>query len=133
MALPEQSIGAQKFIVLQGNPVRPSQKLTLDEWLGTDGTEVTRTGVRGVPFTMISQVDTTTLQTADDKYQDYIDLIEANPQTLTQDGIAQNGYKVQVLDVERVRRAALTQSVGGLNDNPQALLICAWTLIAIAN
>ncbi len=133
MALPEQSIGEHKFIILQGNPVVPSEKLVIDEWLGIDGTEITRTGKRGIPFTMVSQVDQTTLKAADTTYQEYLDMIEDDPQTLTQDGEAVAGAKFQVLDVERIRRTSITESVGGLKNNPQALLVCAWTMIGIAN
>ena len=135
MAITDNKIGQFKFIALQGNASAPSEQLAVDQRIGVDGTEITQTGRRGVPFTMRSQVDVPSIETGEQRYREYLALTGQNPVDVVKDGVSSNAgdWKAQVLEVRLVRLVALTASVGGIEENPQAFLVCDWTLLAVAN
>lgn len=133
MALDTNSIGNFAFIALHGDPAPPREQLEVSARPAVEGVTVTRTGKRGVPFRMRSQVDQASYETARATYRQYVDLIRDDPQVLIQGGVVSTSefYKVQVLDVRAVRIGPIKSASGGLNSPSLGWLECDWDLIAI--
>lgn len=136
MAVLDNKIGDFDFIALRGNVNAPAMQLVLDQRAGVDGVEVTQTGTRAAPSVLTSARDVADLAAGRRLYRDYLDSITENPVEVIQDGESSldGQWKAQVLGVRLVVLEAITASVGGLEeDPPSAILVCEWTIIAIAN
>ena len=126
-------IGNFQFLALHGHPVPPKGQPQVLARPGVDGVGIWRTGERGVPFEMVSQVDMPDMATARRVFKLYVESIEQNPVPLIQDDYdyAAEGFNVVVLDVQERQRHALATSTGGLNLPSLAYLEAAWVLIAV--
>lgn len=135
MAVTDNKIGDHDFITLRGNVNAPAEQLEIDQRIGVDGTEITQTGKRAQPSTLTSFRDVLTLASGRNLYREYLDLIQENPVEVIKDGEASldGQWKAQVTGVRLLSLTAITTSVGGINVTPEAVLVCEWTLIAIAN
>lgn len=136
MAVTDNSIGDFDFLTLSGNVNAPAEQLVLDQRIGVAGTEVTRTGIRAVESVLTSTRDVLDLTAGRRLYREYLDLINDNPVEVVKDGepSLDGLWKGQVLGVRLVILQAITAAVGGIEeDPPAAILVCEWTIIAIAN
>lgn len=135
MAATDNSIGEFDFIALRGNANAPSQQIVVDQRIGVSGTELTQTGERGTPFTVLSQVDVLDLNAGRATYREYLALINGNVVVVVKDGESSmdGNWQAVVLEVRLRRLVAVSGSVGGLGEEVGAFLECEWTLIAIAN
>lgn len=135
MALGTNQIGDFIFIALLGQREPPRQQLEIEARPSVDGLTIIRTGSRGVPFRLRSQVDQGTYNGAWTTFRSYLALINADPVAMVQGGInsTAEGFKVQVLDVRPVKIGPIKSSSGGLNAPSAAWLECDWDLVAIAN
>lgn len=136
MAVTDNSIGDFDFLTLRGNVNAPAEQLVLDQRIGVDGTEATRTGVRATPSVLTSTRDVLDGAAGRRLYREYLDLINDNPVEVVKDGepSLDGLWKAQVLEVRLVILQAITAAVGGIEeDPPAAILVCEWTIIAIAN
>ena len=133
MALDTNSIGSFSFIALLGDLVPPREQLEVSARPAVEGVTVTRTGKRGMPFRLRSQVDQASYAAARATYRQYVDLIRDDPQVLIQGGVVSTSefYKVQVLDVRAVRIGPIKSASGGLFAPSLGWLECDWDLIAI--
>ena len=127
------SIGEFQFIALQGHPIPPREQPEVISRGGVDGVGVWRTGKRGEPFELVSQVDVASMDGARRLFKQYVDTIAQDPVVLVQDNYdySAEGWKVVVLDVQQRQRHAIISAVGGLNSPSRAFLECAWKLVAI--
>jgi hypothetical protein len=137
MALLDNSIGAHRFIAIYGVPEPPREVLELDERGGTDGTEITKLGIKGRPFQLVTHVDAVSYNFARSTFDQYRLLIADPPVDLIVGGVnssaANPPYKVKVLNVTPIRIDRIAGAVGGLNAPSAGWLECAWDLIAIPN
>lgn len=136
MALTDNSIGIFNFISLHGEWKPPAEQVLIDQRPGVDGTTITRTGRRGVPFRMVSFVDLAAFSDVPTKLSRYQELITGDPQQIIwagQDGIAQPvPFQVQVLAVDMIRGGPMHGAFGNaLNPPSLAYIECIWTLVAI--
>jgi hypothetical protein len=134
MARLDNSIGEFDFGGISGNPLPPSEFLSIDQRPGLDGTEITREAVKGLPFTLVTWVDEASYEAAWGLYRDYLALKQGDPVPLVHAGINSEtveNYLVQVLDVRPLEVKACRPGAGGLNPPSLAMLICEWHLIAI--
>jgi hypothetical protein len=129
------SIGEFQFITVLGHPVGPREQPEVIARSGVDDVGVWRTGKRGEPFELVSQVDVASMDGARRLFKQYVDSIGQDPVVLIQDDYdySAEGWKVVVLDVEERQRHAIISAVGGLNLPSLAFLECAWKLVAIQN
>lgn len=133
MALGTNSLGDFSFIALLGNREPPRQQLEIEARPSVDGLTIIRTGSRGTPFRLRSQVDAASYNAAWTTFRSYLGLISADPVVLTQGGIVSTaeGYKVQVLDVRPVRIGPIKTASGGLNAPSLGWVECDWDLVAV--
>jgi len=124
-------IGEFEFLTLHGRPSPPAEQVEVVARGGVDGLGIWRTGVRGQPFRMFSQVDAPSLEIAADEFERYQALIGQDPVEMVQDDVIRD-WKVAVLGVQLVSRYAIMVPVGGLNFPSLAWLEAEWTLVAIA-
>lgn len=126
-------IGDFLFIALHGHPGLPKEQPQVVARGGVDGVGIWRTGVRGAPFQMISQVDMPSLNAAKTLFAAYAGWIAQDPVVLIQDDYdySAQGWQVVVLDVELRQCHALVTSDGGINPPSLAYLEVAWTLQAV--
>ncbi len=135
MAIPVNLIKGSYFMSLVGQIEPPRAMLEVDQRGGVDGSEILRTGKRGVPFTLVSTVDCSSY--ADGQWifkNEYQQLwIEADAGNLVQSDydVSTDGYYVKVLGVRMLSLRQARVIVGGLNYTSGAILICEWTLLAI--
>lgn len=123
----QNSIGTFEFIALIGGVARPRQTLEISERPGTDDATITWTGVKGRPFQLHSQVDAASYNHARTLYEQYIDLIDAEPVDVVQGGL--HGGLHQVLEVEILRIGVLAAAAGQRIHPPSGGWIeCLWTL-----
>lgn len=135
MPVTTNSIGDFSFIALLGQREPPRQQLEIEARPSVDGLTIIRTGTRGAPFRLRSQVDAASYNAAWTTFRSYLALIAADPVAMIQGGInsTAEGFKVQVLDVRPVKIGPLKTPVGGLNAPSLGWLECDWDLVAIAN
>lgn len=133
MALDTNSIGDFSFIALLGNREPPRQQLEIEARPSVDGLTIIRTGSRGTPFRLRSQVDAVSYNAAWTTFRQYLNLTNSDPVVLTQGGIVSTseGFKVQVLDVRPVRIGPIKTSSGGLNAPSLGWVECDWDLVAV--
>lgn len=133
MALGTNSIGDFSFIALLGNREPPREQLEIEARPSVNGLTIIRTGSRGTPFRLRSQVDAASYNAAWSTFRQYLSLINDDPQLLIQGGIysSSEGYMVQVLDVHPVRIGPIKTASGGLNAPSLGWLECDWDLVAI--
>lgn len=136
MAVPVNRIGTFTFLTLRGNPEPLKRQLELASRAGVDGITATRTGKRGVPFTLQSGVDTATRAAARTLFTQYVQSIGTDPVQLTwyDLGMVGESFKVLVRDVRPVDVARIINSSGGISGTTPALgyLVCDWDLIAVS-
>ncbi len=133
----QNSIGGHEFLAILGNIVPTRERLLPPvQRPGVDGTGIRKAGNKGSLFTLISQVDSATIDSARAKAELYLEQIDADPVVLIISDYnfsTQDNWKVKVYDV-RVRRIhGIVQATGGINDPSGAFLECEWNLMAIAN
>jgi hypothetical protein len=135
MAVTDNKIGDFDFISLNGNVNAPAEQLVIDQRIGIDGTEITQTGKRALPSILRSHRDVEDLAAGRRLYREYLDSIQDNPVEVIKDGESSldGAWKGQAIEVQLIYLGGMSGSVGGLEDNPAAFLICEWTIIAIAN
>jgi hypothetical protein len=133
MALGDNYIGDFRFIALLGNREPPRQQLEIEARPSVDGLTIIRTGSRGTPFRLRSQVDAASYNAAWTTFRQYLNLTNSDPVVLTQGGIVSTseGFKVQVLDVRPVRIGPIKTSSGGLNAPSLGWVECDWDLVAV--
>ena len=133
MALDTNYIGDFSFIALLGNREPPRQQLEIEARPSVDGLTIIRTGSRGTPFRLRSQVDAVSYNAAWTTFRQYLNLTNSDPVVLTQGGIVSTseGFKVQVLDVRPVRIGPIKTSSGGLNAPSLGWVECDWDLVAV--
>lgn len=123
-------IGNFEFVALHGSPLPPTEQPELVARAGVDGVGGWRTGVRGTPFRMLSQVDMPTYEIAGQVSINYTVLIGQDPVSLVQDDV-EFPYQVVVLSVVERSRRGMVISTGGLYPPSAAWLESEWTLMAV--
>lgn len=133
MALGTNSIGDFTFIALLGGREPPREQLEIEARPSVDGLTIIRTGSRGTPFRLRSQVDAASYNGAWTTFRQYLALIKSDPVVLTQGGIVSTaeGFKVQVLNVHPVKIGPIKSASGGLNTPSLGWLECDWDLVAV--
>ena len=110
----------------------PRERQRIEQRLGIDGFEITNLGSVGQPGRLITWRDVKTWTDGFDVFEDYRSLIGAGPQIITINGypLTADGYKVVVLDVQKLAHQPSSLIVGNkLENSPAAILECAWTLL----
>lgn len=133
MALLDNSIGAETFLGIRG-PLAPAKEiLSLDERPGVNGTEVTKEGKKGRPFTVRTWVDAASYEAARTKFIDYTDLIGTDAAILIRGGVSSlaEGYRVIILDVREVYIGKIVPGPGGLNAPSAGYIECDWDLLPV--
>lgn len=104
MALTTNKIGDHEFIALRGEPIPPAQMTVVSDRPGVAGSETITQGIKGKPFSMISEVDAESYAAAKTLHDQYKLLIGGNAVNLVQGGAESDsqGYRVLVLGVEPV-------------------------------
>lgn len=131
----QNAIGNFTFIALLGNPVPPKGQPQVIARPGVDGVGIWRSGKRGEPFKMVSQVDAPSMRVARNAMAAYVASIEQNPVALIQDDYdySSEGWKVVVLDVVQRQCHAIISAVGGINPPSLAYLEAEWALVAVSS
>lgn len=134
MAATDNNIGDFDFLTMRGNVDAPAMQLTLDQRIGVDGVQVTQTGTRAEPSVLTTTRDVEDLAAGRALYREYQELIEEAPVAVIKDGESSidGQWQAQVMGVRLVVMQAITASVGGIGEAVGAVLVCEWTLIAIA-
>lgn len=130
----QNQIGDHRFLFLQGNPDPPKEMPDLMARGGVDGVGVWRTGVRGKPFALRSQVDCASMDEAREEFARYAQSIAQDAVALIQDDYdyTAEGWLVVVLDVRETARHVQIRSTGGFfSPGPSAWLEAEWTLVAV--
>lgn len=127
-------IGQFAFISLDGNPDIPKPSVELVARPGVNGLGFFQTGTRGQPFPLRSFTDADTFQTARFLASAYTTLI-GTIQPLVWSGLpmAADGIYVEVLDVRPVDVRAVAGGLGVTVENPGAICVCDWFLVAVAS
>lgn len=133
MPLLENRIGDYTFLGISGEIEAPKQILSIEERPGVNGTEITRFGKKGRPFTVRTWVDAATYEFAVAYYDLYIALIDGDPLEIVKGGVSSlvEDYKVQVLDVRKVYVGRIVAGPGGLAPPSQGYIECEWTLLSV--
>lgn len=121
------------FLSLQGAPIWPVEQLKIIQRVGVDGTAFLRTGKRGRPFSVTSQVDCFDAEHGLVLLRQYQALIGASPVLYMQGGVVYADYNlwVEVLDVQQQALVALANSSGGWYPPSRAMLTARWDLIGL--
>lgn len=125
-------LGNEAFVTLDGEVRVPSEQLEIVDRPGVDGLGFWRTGVRGMPFELVSGVDVQHLGAGQQKRLAYAALIGSNPLSLVQYDVHWDQVELRfvVLDVEtQIREIAAL--VGGFSQASRAWVRARWTLIAV--
>lgn len=133
MPLLENKIGPFQFLGIRG-PLAPLKEiLSLDERPGVNGTEITREGEKGRPFTVRTWVDQASYQDARNTFLLYLFQIGRDPVQMIRGGENSfaEGYRVIVLDVREVFIGTIVPGPGGLNAPSAGYLECDWDLLAV--
>ena len=130
-------IGEFKFIILDGRWVPPFEHKEAWDRKGLDGIQTATSGKRGVPFTLRSFRDCEDWEEADQLIEKYRGLISEDPVTCVLNGVTsdkreKNPFKVDVQNVQPVEHRESPVISGGFSEESTAMLVCEWTLIAIA-
>ena len=137
MPRPKYKIGRFDFLTIEGEPVLPREMLELDQRPGVDGTEITRVGFKGTPFSLVTQRDYKSLTKAWATIDEYTALTDEDPQELIKADVSSvlQRYKVQVLDVIPLRVTGIAKPTGGLENHAAngkpAYAWVRWDLIAV--
>lgn len=125
------SIGEFEFITLTGRPPVWQTVVEVDHRPGVDGNSLWQSRVSAEPFQMVSMVDCQNLTHADELLNEYADLIDGDPVTMTYAGVDYAAhYKVAVQRVELIQVTPLLACVGNLINPPsEAQLVCRWYLV----
>lgn len=137
MARLNYKIGFYDFLSIEGNPLPPSEMITLDQRHGVNGTELTRVGKKGEPFQLVTHRDYPTFLATFNYLKFYQDLIGKPPVSLiiADENMDWFNFKINVLAVRPIRRMALGQSVGNLSPAPApsehlGFMSCLWDVIS---
>lgn len=133
MAFPDNFIGPHQFLSLRGSWQPPREEVQLQARPGVDGLIAWLRGRRGVPFTLLSQVDQPTLPVAYDTFATYLELVGQGAQQLlvSDRDLTELGFGVLVLDVRLVQAKWLGSATLGLFPPSGAFLECEWDLVAV--
>ena len=134
MARLDNLIGDFRVQGFRGHRDPPTQRLQLDERPGVDGTEITKLGVKGLPFPIISWVDTADYDAAWAEFEQYKTLVGGDATDLIVAGISTllvENYLVKVLDVRALEVAPIRPGAGGLNPPSQGFLMVQWDLLPL--
>lgn len=132
MARPEYKIGWHDFLTIRGQPVLPAPKLELDQRHGVGGTEITRVGTKGEPFSVVTERDYLSYGGAVSLGKIYLELIDDDPVELVikDNSSLIHGYKVKVLNVVPLDIRTTGPQVGGLETDATGYGVFRWDLIA---
>jgi hypothetical protein len=137
MALLDNKIGTEEFVSIIGTWIPPAEQVEVDQRPGVDGTQVTKVGKKGRPFTVLTRVDTNDYPAAHDALQRYQGLIDGEPITMIQGGVSSDtlGFKVQILDVQprRIQAIKNPSGAGAKSSDGTGWIEAVWQLIGIAN
>jgi hypothetical protein len=132
MARPTNSIDKYQFLALKGQIEMPHKQVDIQQRRGVDGTEITVTGTRAIPFSLVSFRDEVDIDTAQTILIVMRQLIGQDPVVLIQDDFDVSVFnQVAVLDVRLLSLTAITESVGGFLGAPKAFMVLEWTLIGV--
>lgn len=136
MAYLENKIGEHRFVLLDGTPIPPRDRVSIDDRDGVSGLEFTLQGIKGEPFQMVSSVDTDTYAEAQDLPSAYATLCGSDLVELVHNGknFTSLGWKVKVLAV-RPPPGGIRRISGGIGNkistNSQGWCVCVWDLVAV--
>jgi hypothetical protein len=135
MALQTNKIGIHQFISLTGLIVPPATVKLVDDRPGVDGSEFVVTGHKGRPFSLISQVDEETYETAHNLLRVYQTAIDEDAVEIIQGGVSMDGlgFRVNVISVELAEPIRTIRGATGYRyyTTPLAFLICRWDLVSV--
>lgn len=129
------SIGAYQFLAMDGAFHLRQQQLELIERHGIDGTGLRRLGIRGKPFEVVTINYEVDFDTAEDKMDEYRELVGSDPVNVIRFSETEGDYFVLQVR-EQQAPAAILNSIGGIQpdpDNPVSLTcyhVVSWTLLA---
>jgi hypothetical protein len=137
MALQTNSIGGHSFIALLGEPIPPSFQVLTESRPGVDGTEFILAGNKGLPFSLLSQVDCADYADGLIVFGAYLSMKVIGPVPMVQGGVnsAAEGYLVKVVNVQRAPgspktiRGAVGNKLGSAPN--EGFLECRWDLVAV--
>jgi hypothetical protein len=124
------TLGEFEFISLTGPPMGLKRQLEVEARAGVDGHALWDVGKRGAPFNALSVVDLATLAAGKAEFRKYEELVGAAPVSVKWSDLAEEDFKIEVLDVRLVQLKKLVLGRGGVN-NGQVLLRAEWHLLPI--
>ena len=139
MAIAQHKIGDQQFTFLSGPPENVRMDLEITARPGAPGVGIYRTGIRGRPITVRSDVDLEDKPAALERWDEYLQMIGQDPVDMIWHDLSagtNRSIKVVVLNVQLVEITSLLSAVGGINvddGDPCTWLSCGWDLIPLAS
>jgi len=133
MAWPVNQIGNFVFLSIEGFPIPPRQEVEVHSRRGVRGSTIARTGVRGMPFQVVTSVDSYNRDSAWLQFRHYQALIGQDPVEFIKNNVSSlaENYGVCVLHVEPLVVAALLNSTPAYFPPSLGWLRCRWDLIGI--
>ncbi len=124
------SIGEFEFISLSRAISGVVQQVAREVRPGVKGVTLWKTGKRAEPFSLMSEVDTADVDTAEDLLHQYEELVGESSVLVTWNGKNLAPRRVVVLNVEPVEGGIFQTliGIGGLRGNSNGFCRCIWTL-----